>query len=120
MSFNRFNKSATQSCNDQCGTRKAEKKALKNTESVDNESRSYKRFMGILPAFRHTSSGETHLSCEKDGTLAPIHQVDFLPSKWLNCNIDNSDCKLKTSIEKGYVVMGHFFNQEDASHLLPH
>lgn len=88
--------------------------------SADNEAKVYKRFMGILPAFRHTSSGETHLSCEKDGTLATVHLVDFLPVKWLNCNIDNSQCKLKDSIEKGYVVMGHFFNQEDTAHLLPH
>lgn len=86
----------------------------------DNKERSYQRFMGILPAFRHVSSGETHLSCEKDGTLAPVHQVDFLPSKWLNCNLDNSNCKLKDNIEKGYVVMGHFFNQEETAHLLPH
>ena len=85
-----------------------------------NKSRVYKRFMGILPAFRHTSSGETHLSCEKDGSLAPIHRVDFLPSKWLLCNIDKSECKLKDSVEKGYVVMGHFFNQQDAGQLLPH
>jgi hypothetical protein len=86
----------------------------------EEEARVYKRFMGILPAFRHVSSGETHLSCEKDGTLAPVHRVDFLPSQWLNCNIDRSECRLKDCIEKGYVVMGHFFNKEDASHLLPH
>lgn len=86
----------------------------------EEKERVCKRFMGILPAFRHVSSGETHLSCEKDGTLAPVHRVDYLPSQWLTCNIDNSECKLKDTIEKGYVVMGHFFNQEDASHLLPH
>jgi hypothetical protein len=87
-------------------------------EEVDD--RVYKRFMGILPAFRHIQSGETHLSCEKDGTLAPVHRVDYLPSKWLTCNLDKTECKLKDTIEKGYVVMGHFFNKEDASHLLPH
>ncbi|MCW8932995.1 MAG: hypothetical protein OQL19_22480 [Gammaproteobacteria bacterium] len=91
-----------------------------SVEKDDNQARVYKRFMGILPAFRHTSSGETHLSCEEDGTLAPVHRVDFLPSKWLLCNIDKSECKLKDSIEKGYVVMGHFFNQQDAAQLLPH
>ncbi len=85
-----------------------------------NKARIYKRFMGILPAFRHSLSGETHLSCEKDGTLAPVHRVDFLPSKWLLCNIDNSECKLKDTVEKGYVVMGHFLNQQDAAQLLPH
>ena len=91
-----------------------------SVEKEDNQSRIYKRFMGILPAFRHTSSGETHLSCEEDGSLAPIHRVDFLPSKWLLCNIDKSECKLKDTVEKGYVVMGHFFNQQDAAQLLPH
>lgn len=85
-----------------------------------SKERIYQRFMGILPAFRHISSGETHLSCEKDGSLAPVHRVDYLPSKWLHCNLDNSECKLKDSVEKGYVVMGHFFNQEDVAHLLPH
>ena len=89
-------------------------------EKDEYQSRVYKRFMGILPAFRHTSSGETHLSCEEDGTLAPIHRVEFLPSKWLLCNIDKTECKLKDSVEKGYVVMGHFFNQQDAAQLLPH
>lgn len=89
-------------------------------EKDEKQSKVYKRFMGILPAFRHISSGETHLSCEDDGTLAPTHKVDSLPSKWLLCNIDNSECKLKDSVEKGYVVMGHFFNQQDAAQLLPH
>ena len=94
-----------------------------NNEAVsadESKSRVYKRFMAILPAFRHTQSGETHLSCEKDGSIAPIHRVDLLPSKWLLCNVDNSECKLKDSVEKGYVVMGHFFNQQDAAQLLPH
>lgn len=99
---------------------KSDEKRSVSAESDAKKSRVYKRFMGILPAFRHTSSGETHLSCEKDGTLAPVHQVESLPSKWLRCNIDNSECKLKDSIEKGYVVMGHFFNQQDAAQLLPH
>ncbi len=92
----------------------------KTIEVCANKSRIYKRFMGILPAFRHSLSGETHLSCEKDGTIAPTHRVDSLPSKWLLCNIDNSECKLKDTVEKGYVVMGHFFNQQDAAQLLPH
>jgi hypothetical protein len=87
---------------------------------IKKDSRAYKRFLGIMPAFRHTFSGETHLSCEKDGSLAPVHQVDFLPSKWLKCNRNSGECQLKDSIEKGYVVMGHFFNQEDAVNLLPH
>lgn len=78
------------------------------------------RFMGILPAFRHLASGETHLSCEKDGTLAPIHCIDALPGKWLTCNLDNDDCKLKAGIEKGYIVMGHFVNMDDAVNVLPH
>lgn len=95
-----------------------------NSEAISSceqyKSRINKRFMGILPAFRHTSSGETHLSCEKDGTLAAIHRVDFLPSEWLLCNIDNSECKLKDNVEKGYVVMGYFLNQKDAAQLLPH
>ncbi|MCP3850792.1 MAG: hypothetical protein GY694_11230 [Gammaproteobacteria bacterium] len=86
----------------------------------DSKARVYKRFMGILPAFRHVASGETHLSCEKDGSLAPTHQVDSLPGNWLLCNIDKSECKLKDNIEKGYVVMGHFFNQHEAAQLLPH
>jgi len=85
-----------------------------------SNARVYKRFMGILPAFRHVASGETHLSCEKDGSLAPTHQVDSLPGSWLLCNLDNTECKLKDNIEKGYVVMGHFFNQHDAAQLLPH
>lgn len=84
------------------------------------QARVYKRFMGILPAFRHTPSGETHLSCEKDGRLAPIHQVDFLPSKWLLCNTDKSKCKLKDGIEKGYVVMGHFFSKSETAQFLLH
>jgi hypothetical protein len=94
-----------------------------STASVETDakkSRVYKRFMGMLPAFRHTRSGETHLSCEKDGSLAPVHRVESLPSKWLLCNTDKSECKLKDSVEKGYVVMGHFFNQRDAAQLLPH
>ena len=101
----------------------AQQSSEHHTQKIDatvSDNQLRQRFMGILPAFRHVSSGETHLSCEKDGSLAPVHRVDYLPSQWLTCNIDNSECKLKDCIEKGYVVMGHFFNQEDASHLLPH
>jgi len=112
-----FNNEAASLDAEQHPTREAEQISA---VSESNEARIYQRFMGILPAFRHIVSGETHLSCEKDGTLAPVHRVDFLPGKWLNCNTDKSQCELKDSIEKGYVVMGHFFNQEDAAHLLPH
>lgn len=101
-------------------THSSRQNPAEKTESDNRQSRDYKRFMGILPAFRHISTGETHLSCDKDGMPAPTHRVDFLPTKWLSCNGDKSACKLKDCIEKGYVVMGHFFNQEDAAHLLPH
>lgn len=110
-----FNSKAISSCEQY---KYLESRQSSTTDS--SQSRIEKRFMGMLPAFRHISSGETHLSCEKDGTLAAVHQVDFLPSEWLLCNIDNSECKLKDSVEKGYVVMGHFFNQKDAAQLLPH
>ncbi len=84
------------------------------------EKRLYKRFMGIMPAFRHRLSGETHLSCDKDGSLAPVHRLDTLPERWLSFNGDKTEFKLKKHIEKGYVVMGHFMNQNEAAHLLPH
>ncbi len=84
------------------------------------EKRLYNRFMGMMPAFRHVLSGETHLSCEIDGSLAPVHRVDTLPGRWLNYNNDKSECKLHRHIEKGYVVMGHFMNQNEAADLLPH
>ncbi len=84
------------------------------------EKRLYKRFMGIMPAFRHRLSGETHLSCDEHGSLAPIHRLDNLPECWLSFNGDKTECTLKKHIEKGYVVMGHFMNQNGATHLLPH
>ncbi len=85
-----------------------------------SKKRLYNRFMGIMPAFRHILSGETHLSCEIDGSPAPIHRVDTLPRLWLNYNNDKTECKLQRHIEKGYVVMGHFMNQNEAAQLLPH
>ncbi len=48
------------------------------------EKRLYKHFMGIMPAFRHRLSGETHLSCDEDGSLAPVHRIDTLPERGLS------------------------------------
>lgn len=79
-----------------------------------------KRFSAILPAFRNTTTGETHLSCDGDGVPAPVHMIENLPRNWLKCNVDQTRCILRENVEKGYVVLGHFFNQEDASSLLPH
>ncbi len=91
------------------------------SDSIQPEEKQlYQRFMGFLPAFRHSLSGETHLSCEKDGSLAPVHRLDNLPERWLNSNAGKSECKLKQHIEKGYIIMGHFLNQDEAAHLLPH
>lgn len=80
----------------------------------------YNRFMGIMPAFRHVVSGETHLSCDHKGSLAPVHREDALPERWFSYNMDKTECKLNKNIEKGYMVMGHFMNQNDAAHLLAH
>ena len=65
---------------------------------------------GFLPAFRDLDSGETHLSTNDDGSLAPIHLIDALPEEWV---IERDELgrstALKETIIAGFVRDGRFY-----------
>lgn len=65
---------------------------------------------GFMPAFRDVVTGETHLSTNADGSLAPIHLLDGIPDEWVvERNAQGLAVALRETIIPGYVRSGRFF-----------
>ena len=65
---------------------------------------------GFLPAFRHSDTGETHLSVYDDGAIAAVHLLDHLPMAWVNEWDDEGRAQsLVQNIMPGFMRNGHFY-----------
>lgn len=65
---------------------------------------------GFLPAFRDLLTGETHLSTNTDGTLAPIHLLDGIPDVWVKeRDAQGRVIALRESVIAGYLRGERFF-----------
>jgi hypothetical protein len=75
---------------------------------------------GFLPAFRDIKTGETHLSINDDGSIAPIHLIDRLPVHWVAaCDEQGRATELKDDIMPGFVRGGRFFAHAELLHFPP-
>ena len=65
---------------------------------------------GFLPAFRDLETGETHLSTNTDGSLAPVHLLDGIPEGWvLERDTEGRVIALRESVIAGYLRGERFF-----------
>lgn len=65
---------------------------------------------GFLPAFRDLLTGETHLSTNTDGSLAPIHLLDGIPEVWIKERDDRGRViALRETVIAGYLRGERFF-----------
>lgn len=74
------------------------------------------RAAGFAPAYRDRDSGEVVLSRFADGTLAPVHVLEGLPSEWVLAR-DGDGCvtRVRATVEAGFVRDGAFYTREAAA-----
>lgn len=79
----------------------------------------YNRASGFVPAFRNADTGETRLSLFADGTPAPVHVLEGLPSEWVNEGGSVGEARrLARGIERGYLRNGRFHSLADAARIV--
>ncbi len=72
----------------------------------------------FLPAFQDTSTGETHLPLDADGSVASTHALCGLPDDWvLARNQHGQPVALKASIIAGYMRSGRFYTPEELANI---
>ena len=72
---------------------------------------------GFLPAFRDLLTGETHLSTNTDGSLAPVHLLDGIPEIWVKERDDRGRVvALRESVVAGYLRGERFFTHRQVQH----
>lgn len=71
--------------------------------------------LGFVPAFMDLDSNIVYISCQADGSPAPIHIMDGLPDELVVAR-DASDRVLavKGSVISGFVKQGRFYTREQA------
>jgi hypothetical protein len=75
---------------------------------------------GFLPAFQDIETGETHLSINDDGSIAPIHMIDHVPAHWVVAFDEQGRAtELKDGIMPGFVRGGRFFAHAELLHFPP-
>ena len=69
---------------------------------------------GFLPAFQDQETGETHLSLTSQGTIAPVHLLEGLPSKWIaERDLRGRVSALKSGIIAGFMRDGRFYTRQE-------
>jgi hypothetical protein len=64
---------------------------------------------GMLPAFKDASTGEIHLSLDKEGELSYDHSFDNLPEHWISGRVRSGEAMaLIPSVIAGYWRPGYF------------
>ncbi len=72
---------------------------------------------GFLPAFRDLLTGETHLSTNTDGSLAPVHLLDGIPEIWIKERDERGRViALRESVIAGYLRGERFFTHREVQH----
>ena len=87
---------------------------FKNTGGTSDENRTD----GFLPAFFDSEAKTAELARFSDGTPAPMHILDGVPSEWVT-ERDSSGrvTAVKSSIVAGFIRDGVFYTREQASYI---
>lgn len=73
------------------------------------------RSKAFVPAFQNTRSGECVVSRFADGSEAPIHVLDGLPSHWIT-SVDEGGhvTAVDEAVVAGFMHKGRFYTREEA------
>lgn len=99
-----------------------------STDRLTAENRRYRdsggvsrnnRCAGFRPAFKDHETGRVYPSCNADGTLAPFHRLDGLPSELVIARDPiGRVIAVKACIEAGFEKDGQFFTRAEAAAFL--
>lgn len=89
-------------------------RARRDAERRHVESAATEARLSVLPAFRDIETGETHLSINADGTLAPVHVLEGLPEHWVLSRGARGEVRaIKDSVIAGFLRGGRFYSHEE-------
>ena len=76
---------------------------------------------GFHPGYLNRASGQTALSCFRDGSPAPIHVLDGLPQSWIiRRDADGRVIEASPEIVSGFIRDGVFYTREEAIRAAAH
>lgn len=65
---------------------------------------------GLVPAFRHLHTGETHLALDEYGDVATMHTFNGLPAEWITDVDDSAEAAaLSPDVVAGYWRNAQFY-----------
>jgi hypothetical protein len=74
------------------------------------------RTQGFIPAFYDTQSHEAQISRFANGTPAPIHMLDGLPTEWVvKRDPSGRVTAVKGTVVAGFLSGGKFYTREQAA-----
>ena len=74
---------------------------------------------GFKPAYRNIRTGQTVMSRFADGSQAPIHVLDGVPTDWVIArDEDGRVCRVLSTIVSGFMYHGRFYTREAAARAL--
>ena len=73
------------------------------------------RGLGFVPGFLDQETGSVYVSCNADGSPAPIHRMDGLPDEVVVARTPGGRVTaVKGSLIAGFIRNGHFYTREQA------
>lgn len=89
-----------------------ENKCFSNTPGVSENN----RFLGYLPAFRDSTTGDVYLSRFADGRCAPVHLLAGLPEEVVTQRTPAGEVSaIKSTVVSGFVREGRFFTRSEVA-----
>jgi len=93
-------------------TLKIQNRHFVGTRGVSRENRG----LGFLPGFMDQETGVIYLSCNADGSVAPIHRMDGLPDELIVARTSGGRvAAVKGSLIAGFIRDGLFYTREQAA-----
>jgi len=93
-------------------TLKTQNQHFAGTRGVSRENRG----LGFLPGFMDQETGVIYLSCNADGSVAPIHRMDGLPNELIVARTSAGRvAAVKGSLIAGFIRDGLFYTREQAA-----
>ena len=93
-------------------TLKTQNRRFAGTGGISPENRG----LGFLPGFMDQETGRTYLSCNADGSLAPIHRLDGLPDEVIIARTPAGRViAVKSSLVAGFLRGPLFYTREQAA-----
>lgn len=96
-----------------------------DNRTLDQENQAYRDTRGVsqnnwrsgfIPAFQDTETGRIRFSRYRNGEIAPLHIISWLPREWAERIDDQGEVTcLKAGIVTGFIRDGIFYTREEAA-----